>query len=293
MRAAEAGTVLPVDKPAGRTSHDVVALARRALRTRRVGHTGTLDPFATGLLILCIGRATRIAEYLTGLPKTYEATLRLGATTETDDSTGPVLATSDGWRRCTPAQVEAALAAQTGRLRQRPPAYSAKKIEGERAYRLARRGDAPELPPVEVHVHALEVLAIELPEVRFRVTVSAGTYIRAIARDVGEALGVGGHLASLRRTSIGAFDVDRALPLDRIDDVVAVAGARITPLDALRHLPRFDLDAAQHAAILHGRAIPAPADLRGRVVLAAAGELVAVAEAADGVLRPRKVFTDA
>ena len=291
MRAAEPDAVLPVDKPAGRTSHDMVAIARRALGTRRIGHTGTLDPFATGLLLLCIGRATRLAEYLTGLPKTYEATLRLGTATDTDDATGTVLAAAD-WRRCTATAIEAALHAQTGRLLQRPPAFSAKKVEGERAYRLARRGDAPELAPVEVHVYALDIFGLDLPDVRFRVTVSAGTYIRALARDAGAALGVGAHLVQLRRTAVGAFTVDTAVPGDRLDDQAAVARALIRPLEALRHLPRVELDANQAAAIRHGKPVPAPAGATGCTVLAAAGTLVAIAEAANGVLRPRKVFSD-
>jgi tRNA pseudouridine55 synthase len=291
MRAAERDAVLPVDKPAGRTSHDMVAIARRALGTRRIGHTGTLDPFATGLLLLCIGRATRLAEYLTGLPKTYEATLRLGAATDTDDATGTVLATDD-WRGCTSVAVEAALRAQTGRLLQRPPAFSAKKVAGERAYRRARRGDAPDLAPVEIHVYALDILGLDLPDVRFRVIVSAGTYIRALARDAGAALGVGAHLVQLRRTAIGTFAVETAVPGDRLAEPALVARALLPPLEALRHLPRIDLDADQAAAIRHGRSVPAPAGAAGCTVLAEADMLVAIAEAADGVLRPRKVFGD-
>jgi tRNA pseudouridine55 synthase len=287
---AELDGVLPVDKPAGPTSHDVVARARRALHTRRIGHTGTLDPFATGLLLLCIGRATRLAEYLTGQPKTYEATVRLGTVTETDDATGAVSATSDGWRALMPAHIEEALASHTGRLLQRPPAYSAKKVDGERSYRLARRGDAPVLPPVEVEVFALDLVGSALPDVDIRVTVSAGTYIRAIARDVGEALGVGAHLVRLRRTAVGDHRVDGALSLEGLDDADTVAAALLTPLEALAHLPHIGLAPEQATSIRHGRRVPAPPGVDGRVVLAHAGSLVAIAEATEGVLRPRKVF---
>src|SRR5690606_5028509 len=172
--------VLPVDKPAGPTSHDVVAQARRALGERRIGHTGTLDPFASGLLLLCVGRATRIAEYLTDMPKAYRATMRLGAATDTDDATGSVVAESDAWRTLDDATIRAAFAAEAGRRPQRPPAYSAKKIAGERAHRLARRGEIVELPDVDIEVHAIEVIAIALPEITFHVRCSSGTYIRSI-----------------------------------------------------------------------------------------------------------------
>ena len=176
--------ILPVDKPEGPTSHDVVARARRALRQRRIGHTGTLDPFASGLLLLCLGPATRLAEYLTALPKSYRAVLRLGQTTDTDDATGKVIAESDAWHSVTEAAFRAALAGQTGELDQLPPVYSAKKVDGERAYAAARRGEPVQRTPVRVTVYAAELVRFDPPFAEFTVDCSSGTYIRSIARDV-------------------------------------------------------------------------------------------------------------
>ncbi len=285
--------VLPVDKPEGPTSHDVVAAARRALGTRRIGHTGTLDPFASGLLLLCVGTATRIAGYLIDLPKTYRAVMRLGVATDTADRTGEPIAESSAWRELTRDRVEAALRAQLGRIRQLPPAYSAKKVAGERAYDRARRGEAVTLEPVEVEIYRLDLLDCELPDVTFEVECSSGTYVRAIARDAGEALGVGGHLVALRRTRIGRHEVDRAVPLDRLADRDAVRAARLSPLDALAHLPRLDVDDATAEALRHGRRVPWPrGGLRPLEPIAVAHRdaLLAVAEIEDERLRPRKVF---
>ncbi len=284
--------VLPVDKPEGPTSHDIVARARRALGTRRIGHTGTLDPFASGLLLLCLGRATRIAEYLTGLDKTYQARARLGAVTDTDDRTGAVLAVSDAWRALDAARVEEALQALAGPQLQVPPAYSAKKVEGERMYRRARRGEEVELPPVPVQVRRIEVLGLELPDVDFEVECSSGTYIRALARDLGERLGTGAHLVALRRTRIGAVDVGVAVPAERLDDPEAVRGAWLSPADALAHLPRVEVNAGQAGELAHGGPIFAPEELPADtpIAVAEAGDLVAIAECVAGMLRPRKVF---
>ncbi|HEU4560303.1 MAG TPA: tRNA pseudouridine(55) synthase TruB [Longimicrobium sp.] len=285
--------VLPVDKPEGPTSHDVVSRARRALRTRAVGHTGTLDPFASGLLLVCAGPATRLAEYLTGLPKTYVATLRLGAATDTDDLTGEVIGGSDVWNSVTREQIDAALQAQVGTIEQLPPLYSAKKVDGERMYAAARRGEAVERKPSTVTIHAIRLLGIDLPDVEFEVECGAGTYIRAIARDAGEALSVGGHLRTLRRTRVGPHTVDRAVPLDLLDDEARVAAAMLSPLDAVAHLPRAVVDEAGIAALRHGRAVPAAADVpAGRPVALASedGTLLAIAERSGDLLQPRKVF---
>ncbi len=285
--------VLPVDKPDGPTSHDVVARARRALRTRAVGHTGTLDPFASGLLLVCAGPATRLAEYLTGLPKTYVATMRLGAATDTDDLTGEVIGGSDDWQSVTRERIEAALQAQVGTIEQLPPLYSAKKVDGERMYAAARRGEQVERKPSTVTIYAIRLLAMELPDVEFEVECGAGTYIRAIARDAGEALGVGGHLRTLRRTRVGPHSVDRAVPLELLDDEARVAAAMLTPLDAVAHLPSALVDEAGIAALRHGRAVPAPADVPegGPVALASEdGALLAIAERSGDLLQPRKVF---
>ncbi len=282
--------VLRLDKPEGPTSHDAVAAARRALGTRRIGHTGTLDPFASGLLLLCVGRATRLAEYLTGLSKRYVATARLGVATDTDDLTGAPLSASDDWKTLDPDRVREALQEQIGARLQRPPAYSAKKIEGERSHRIARRGDVVEARPVEVEILSLDVLDVVLPRVRFEVECSSGTYIRAIARDLGDALGVGAHLVELRRTSIGSFTVEGAVPMSGLDDAEAVGRAWLDPLQALEHLPRVDLDAEDVAAVVQGRPVQVDHARTGIVVLARDGRLAAIAEAAGGWARPRKVL---
>lgn len=288
--------ILPVDKPVGPTSHDVVGAARRGLRTRQVGHTGTLDPFASGLLLVCVGAATRLAEYFAPLPKTYVATMRLGEATNTDDHTGEIIASSEAWRDLDAGRIEAALAELVGEIQQVPPAFSAKKVGGQRMYDVARRGGEVDLPPVPVTIYAIRVISIDLPDVVFEVECGSGTYIRAIARDAGAALGTGGHLRALRRTRIGPHDVARAVPMEELGDAERVAAAMIAPADALAHLPRVVADARAETDVRHGRALPAPDDLHviGPVaVVSAGGDLLAVGESADGVVRPRKVFAGA
>lgn len=290
-----AAAVLRVDKPEGPTSHDAVVAARRALDTRRVGHTGTLDPFASGLLLLCVGPATRLAQYFSGLHKTYIGVMRLGATTDTDDGTGRVIAESERWRELTPEGVEAALRTQVGELDQVPPAYSAKKVGGERMHRRARRGETVEAAPVRVTVDRITPLRVELPDVEFEVECSTGTYVRAIARDVGREAGAGAHLTALRRTRIGPHRVEDAVPMDRLDDPDAVAVARLSPLEALAHMPAVTIDEAAAQAVGHGQAVPAPAGAprdEGPIVLVHRGELRAVAERAGDSLHPRKVFSN-
>lgn len=290
---SELNGVLPVDKPEGPTSHDVVAAARRALRLKRIGHTGTLDPFASGLLLLCLGPATRLAEYLTALPKAYEATMVLGVATDTDDRTGEQLRTGEGWREVTREDVERAARAQVGAILQRPPAYSAKKVAGERMYAAARRGEAPEVQPVEVTVEGLRVTRFAPPEVDFEVSCGSGTYIRAIARDIGEALGVGAHLSRLRRTRVGAFSLDRAVPLDALSEEPRVREALLSPAAALAHLPSITLAEPEVAAVLHGRPVaaePAAPDEEPLALLSPSHELIAIGARHGGTIRPRKVF---
>ena len=277
-----------MDKPAGVTSHDVVARLRRVLGTKAVGHTGTLDPFATGLLVTLVGRATRLARFVEGQPKTYRATLRLGVQTDTDDLTGsPVGGTvPDAWPA--EAEVRTALEAMGGTQQQRPPAYSAKHVDGVRSHRLARRGVDVELAPVEVTIYAMELLAWRAPDAEFRVTVSPGTYVRAIARDVGQRLGTGAHLVSLRREAIGALQVEDALPLDGIEGAMSLK----PPLAVLPQMRRVELDEAALAYVQHGRAIVRPEGLEGgeggevAVALVQGGELVAVAETRGDRLQP-------
>ena len=268
------------------TSHDVVRLVRRAYRIRAVGHTGTLDPFATGLLVLLVGRATRLARFVEAERKTYLATARLGWSTDTDDLTGAPASPAVDAAGLDPEAVRHALAGLVGAQLQRPPAFSAKRVAGERAYAMARRGEAVELADVPVTVYEADALDVRPPLVVFRVVVSAGTYIRALARDLGERLGVGGHLTALRREAVGALRVEAAVPADRIGPDLPL----LPPQDVLRGLPAVELDAEGVADAAHGRVLSAPPGLAGPTLLLHAGRLVAVARAGDGRLRPDVVL---
>lgn len=274
-----------MDKPAGPTSHDVVTRVRRALGEKSVGHTGTLDPFASGLLVLLLGRGTRVARFLDGLAKTYLATARLGLRTATDDPTGEAVGPAHSGPWPSEAEIAAALAEMVGRQAQVPPAYSARRVDGERAYRRARRGEAVALAAAEVTVHGAELLAVEGAAVTFRVTVSTGTYVRALARDLGERLGTGAHLAALRRESIGGLRVDDATPLADLGP-----GTAPWPLAAvLHHLPFAALDAAATRDVAHGR--PVAGTAAGPVVLLGAdGAVAAIAEGDGEWLRPTVVL---
>lgn len=286
-----ASGLLPLDKPEGPTSHDVVAAVRRATRTRQVGHTGTLDPFATGLLLVCVGSATRLAEYIVGLPKTYRATLVLGVATDTDDRTGTPIRRSKGWRDLDVEQIHAALMGQVGTVQQIPPAYSAKKVAGERMYAAARRGIEVERTPVTVTVHHIKPIRVELPEVEFEVECSKGTYIRAIARDVGDALGVGGHLSELRRTQVGSWSVEDALALDSLESE-AIARALISPADAVSHLPSLEVEECALRIIARGGRITAAPGIPENtpVALHFGQTLLAIGERIGNSVQPRKVL---
>ena len=274
-----------VDKPAGLTSHDVVQRVRLALKTRAVGHTGTLDPFATGLLVVLVGRATRLARFVEGQPKTYLATARLGVATDTDDLTGTPLGQPAGLAGLTEAAVRAALDGFVGPQRQRPPRFSAKHVAGERSYRLARRGVGVDPAEADVTVHRIDLVSFTPPDLVFRAAVSAGTYVRALARDLGGRLGVGAHLTALRREAIGALRVEDAIALEALGP-----DALRPPRAALGHLPALELDDPGRAAVSHGRAVPSDAGARGDVALVHGDELVAVARAEDGWLRPSVVL---
>ncbi len=265
----------------------MVANVRRSVQVRRAGHAGTLDPFATGLLIVLLGRATRLARFLADLPKQYTGVITLGQVTDTDDRTGRVCETSETWRDMDDAALRAALLSLTGRYEQRPPPFSAKKRGGERAYRLARRGEPVELTPQTVVVRRFDLIGRTGARLDFATEVSSGTYVRALARDLGARLGCGAHLKELRRTAIGPFTVDEALPLAALE---AGAPPPRPPIDAVAHLPRLELDEATRTLVAHGRSIPAPAQADGPVALTADGALLAVAEPADGQLKPRVVL---
>lgn len=271
------------------TSHDVVQRVRRALSTRAAGHTGTLDPFATGLLVVLVGPATRLARFVEGQLKTYLATARLGVRTDTDDLTGRVIARSSGGLPDA-LQVAEALADFVGTSMQRPPDFSAKHVGGERSYHKARRGETVELEPVSVTISHLDLLDCTPPLVTFRAVVSAGTYLRAIARDLGERLGVGAHLTSLRREVIGSLRVENATPLADIGPAAVIPAPLV-----LGNMATVELDADMRVAVSHGRpVVDRQAAERGRgtnVALVAEGELIAVARAEGGMLRPAVVLS--
>jgi tRNA pseudouridine55 synthase len=254
------GLVL-IDKPQGWTSHDAVARTRRLANTRKVGHAGTLDPMATGLLILGINSSTRLLTYVVGLDKEYLATIRLGAATSTDDAEGEELtrAPAETVAALAAGAVTAGIQALTGEISQRPSAVSAIKVDGKRAYARVRAGEDVQLPARPVTVTEFELVSSTpvdgFLDLRVRVVCSSGTYIRALARDLGAGLGVGGHLTSLRRTRIGPFGIDAADPLDRLD----VARALIGPADAASRLfDRLDLDEQQALELSQGKRIAAP-----------------------------------
>ena len=277
-----------VDKPAGLTSHDVVGRCRRAFGTRKVGHAGTLDPMATGVLVVGIERATKILGLLTATDKSYAATIRLGASTSTDDAEGEVLQVISASGR-TDSQIAAAVAGQRGDIAQVPSAVSAVKIDGHRAYRLARKGLAVELAARPVRVDRFDILAIRRADpfidLDVEVDCSAGTYIRALARDVGATLGVGGHLTMLRRTRVGRFRLDQARNLDALMQRPELSFT----LDeaCLQTFPSRELTAVEADSARHGRALP-PAGIEG--VYAATGpdgQVVALLE--DGPSRTKSV----
>ncbi len=289
-----------MDKPVGPTSHDVVIRVRRALRMKAVGHTGTLDPFASGLLVVLLGRATRLAQFVERQDKTYVATAKLGVRTTTDDLTGEVLSPVPPLREAergpggeVPSRraVESALHGFLGPQKQRPPAFSARRIGGERSYRLARRGVTLELPESDVTVHSLELMEFRYPELVFRTRVSAGTYVRALARDLGEALGTGAHLTALRREAIGELRSTRRCRWRRLGAETPI----LAPLAVLRHLPRVELTEAQVNDVGHGRAARFESRLpHGSVAGVGAGDrLIAVGRVEGELFRPEVVLEPA
>ncbi|HEU4354360.1 MAG TPA: tRNA pseudouridine(55) synthase TruB [Actinomycetota bacterium] len=253
-RPAGVEGLLLVDKPQGVTSHDVVDAVRRALGTRKVGHAGTLDPMATGLLLVGVGRATRLLRFLGDLPKTYEGTGVLGVQTTTLDADGKVTATSPV--AVTREGLEAATAAFVGESLQRPPAFSAVKVGGRKLYEAARRGERLEAAPRPIRVDSFRIVDLERPSFRFVVTCSAGTYVRVLVADVGSALGCGAHLSRLRRTAIGPFDVARAAP-------PSDPGPPLPFERAVAHLPRVNLEELDEARAAANGSILAPAGIVG------------------------------
>ncbi len=298
-RTAPDGLVV-VDKPAGMTSHDVVSRMRRIIGTRKVGHAGTLDPMATGVLLIGIERATRLLGHLALTEKDYDATIRLGSTTVTDDAEGDVLSAADAGA-VTDADIEAAIAPLRGPIEQRPSSVSAVKVDGVRSYTRVRAGEEVELATRSVTVSRFDVLGVRrsrvdglgVVDVDVTVVCSSGTYIRALARDLGAALGVGGHLTALRRTRVGPFGLEVARTLEGLavePSVLALADVVATAF------PRIDVDDATAVIVLHGGRIPVPEsvllDAGATVgVFGPDGTVLSLAEPRDGLLAHLVVFS--
>lgn len=286
---------LIIDKPAGITSHDVVDAVRRIAGTRRVGHAGTLDPMATGVLVLALGAATRLVQFIDGSDKTYRATLRLGETTTTYDADGDLVE-----RRpvtVNQADIEAALAGFLGDITQIPPMYSAVKVKGQKLYKLARQGKEIERAPRPVTIHRLDVLAWALPNLTIEVVCSAGTYIRSLAHDLGQRLGCGAHLTALIRTAAGGFRLEDAHTLEALDasaQAGRLAEVLLPPETALTALPVVTLTPEQEQAVCFGQAVTLDNTPDAVLVQArdAAGRLVAVMRPVEpGVWRPKLVLS--
>jgi len=291
--------VLLLDKPVGLSSNDALIRAKRLLLAKKAGHTGTLDPLASGLLPLCFGEATKFSQDLLEADKTYEATMRLGVRTTTGDAEGDVLDTRAV--ECDRAAVEAVLLRFTGEIVQVPPMYSALKRDGKPLYEYARAGQTVEREGRNVTIHALELLACELPDVTFRVTCSKGTYVRTLAEDIGETLGCGAHLTMLRRTGVGALTLEHAVTLDALSDAAEAArDAWLQPVDALLStFPLVRLDETSAKRFLHGQRLPLSAldaidAAEGeRVRVYDAERLLGVARKANGVLAPERLVVTA
>ncbi len=273
--------LLLLDKPPGVTSHDVVDEVRRALGMRKVGHAGTLDPMATGLLLVGVGRATRLLRFLVGLHKTYEGTGRLGEETDTLDAEGEVVRTAPvGSAR---SDLERAMTALVGESMQRPPAYSAVRVGGRKLYEAARKGQELEAAPRRVSVEAFDLLAFDGRDFEFRVTCSSGTYVRVLVADVGHTLGCGAHLVRLARTAIGPFHLEDAVPPD-------APGLPLPVQAAVAHLPRVDLEPEEARVASHGSVL-GPAGIEGPyAVFAPTGTLVGVYRDHGGQARPEVIL---
>jgi tRNA pseudouridine55 synthase len=287
--------VLVIDKPAGITSFEVVKAVRRALRIKKAGHTGTLDPLATGVLPVCLGEATKIAGLLLAEDKSYQATMRFGLETDTLDSTGRVLAEHDP-SAVNQSALESLLPTFLGSQQQTPPAFSAIRCQGQRAYQRARRGETVELAPREVRIDRLELLRWDPPDLVFLVDCSKGTFIRSFAADLGRKLGCGAVLSGLRRLRSGPFDLEQAVPLDRVAACAETGELRLLSMDqALGHLPGVDLSAPQVGQVRQGQPIIVgdPALGAGLIRLRWREELIALGEQRDEKIWPKRVFVSA
>jgi tRNA pseudouridine55 synthase len=289
--------VLNLNKPTGMTSHDVVQRTRTLLNEKRIGHTGTLDPLATGVLVLCVGKATRIAQYLEAGEKEYRAVMRLGVTTDTLDAEGSVLET----RSYTPPDQQTIIEVFQnfiGTIMQRPPVYSAVKIKGVPSYRLAREGRAKPLEPRSVKISSIELRAYDDPFVSIAVTCSKGVYIRSLCAEIGNTLGMGAHLTGLERTRSGRFRLEQVITLQELADLVGAGKTEqaITPIDAaLGDFPSVPVSETEAIRVLHGNQISCPrsfADHGGDLIRihSSSGTLLALARIVSGVIKPDLVF---
>lgn len=290
--------ILPIDKPQGWTSHDVVARVRRVTGQRQVGHAGTLDPLATGVLLLVLGTATRLSSYLMHSPKVYCADVVLGVTTATDDAEAPIMEKAERARltSITHEDVERAVAGFVGDIAQIPPAYAAIKQGGKKLYILAREGALPEKTgpapsPRQVAVHGIDIVSWSAPRLRLRVHCGPGTYIRSLARDLGAALGVGGYLHALRRVLSGRVGIDACHSPDRLEDVDAVMRYLLPPDWAVLDCPAVLLSPQEVRAACMGQSLPLEPQVVGSIRLYdAAGSLVALGLSEAGYVRPFRVF---
>ena len=287
--------VLVVDKPTGMTSHDVVQVVRRGTGIRRAGHTGTLDPRASGVLVILIGPAVRMSEFVSASDKRYQATIRVGSSTDTYDSEGTITnQTSD--IDVSEEQFNEILQQYTGEIEQVPPPYSAVKVKGRKAYEMARRGEEVELKPRIINVYSLEVLEWDPPESVIDVYCSSGTYVRSLANDIGKALGTGAYLVGLRRTKSGRFTLRDAVPLRILREAFEAGdwyNNLIPAAEALADWPMVELDADQMEFVRHGHRIPAESGQTGWARgVSEQGDLVALMEVDEDTLewQPRKVF---
>ncbi len=284
--------VLVVDKPVGLTSHDVVQIIRRGTDIRRAGHTGTLDPRASGVLVVLIGPAVRLSEFVSAENKRYHATIRLGSSSDTYDSEGVI--SDEVEVNVSQAEVEELLKGYVGEIEQRPPAYSAVKVQGKPAYERTRDGEEVDLEARIIQVHSLELLEFALPEIVVDIHCSSGTYVRSLANDIGEELGVGAHLVGLRRTRSGHFTLRDAVSLRRLADDFETgnwAQHLIPAAEALGDWPAVELDADEFEKVRNGNRIPAKEGAAGMArAINEQGELVAIVEVDEGEWQPRKVF---
>ncbi len=294
------GGVLVIDKPAGPTSFEAVKRVRRALGAGKAGHGGTLDPAATGVLVVCVDGAVKLQQWLADGDKAYEATVAFGAATSTEDAEGEVTERGDA-TGLTRAAVEAALPRLTGEIEQVPPMYSAVRVGGRRLHQAARAGEEVERAPRKVRVHALSLEALEpagedgLARARLRVRCGKGTYVRTLAADLGRALGVPAHIAALRRTEASGFGIDRAIPLEEAEALgresrEALAARLVPPAEALGFLPAVAVDPAEARALSQGKVLPREAQGDLLRAIGPGGRLVAICAPGKGGIRPVRVF---